>query len=119
MLLLPLQAKSLPPSQAKIESMARQLGMVYRDEVLVFQEPNDSQAEDITAEGQPVTVEIAEGTSVDDIALLLQKEQVVTDGQVFLSKVRELNLTTKLRAGVYTFAPHTPVEEVVKTLAHE
>jgi hypothetical protein len=135
LLILPTLFKSSQPAKTEIERMARELGMVYREEVLVFPGEEKAQPEEKNGPGQQamesekevptkpeaqtIAVEIVPGTSPEEMARLLKEKRVISDAGAFLARVYELKLEKKLRAGTYNFQVDTPAEEVIRTLAHQ
>jgi cell division protein YceG involved in septum cleavage len=113
--------KSSPPSQAEVEALARGYGMVYEDEVLVFGETAKPR-EEIPAE-EPEQVEtpiiqvsIPKGSSASKISELLLEKGVISDKMEFKDRVYKRNVSSKLGAGIFQFAPNLTVDEVIDNL---
>lgn len=89
------------------------------DEPLENEEgPNDdvdTDGEEAVAEGESEIL-IPPGALPGDIASLLEENKLIDNRQVFLDKVIESNLETKLKAGTYSIPPGSSYEEVLDIL---
>ncbi|GIO29972.1 MULTISPECIES: endolytic transglycosylase MltG [Paenibacillus] len=56
-------------------------------------------------EAPPITVKIASGSNLTDVADKLKKSGVISDAAAFVEKGRGQKMSTKIRSGTYEFAP--------------
>ncbi|MGV8082415.1 MAG: endolytic transglycosylase MltG [Coriobacteriia bacterium] len=66
--------------------------------------------------GTPVTVTIAEGSNSKTIAQTLASKGVITNGNMFLWRLRKAGAENKLKAGTYQLAGKMPYETVIEAL---
>jgi UPF0755 protein len=66
--------------------------------------------------GQPVQIEITEGSSTTAIAELLAENGVVTNANMFRVSVRRASADGELRAGVYDLSTGMPDDDVIDAL---
>lgn len=127
-------------SPAEIELAARELGMVYREEVLALEENSQKaekqdvrekarEAPELAAKERPTTQEVSQqqlvqvrivpGSTPRDIAELLKDRGVLTDVEGFLQVVYERKLQRKLRAGYFEFSLNSSPEEILKKITNQ
>jgi UPF0755 protein len=63
-----------------------------------------------------VVVTIPTGSSVNDIAKLLEKDKLIRNAGVFTQYVRSKNEQNKLQAGTYSLRPSQSVQEIVEII---
>lgn len=81
-------------------------------------EPEDTTpAEETVVEIKDVDFEIAPGSPGFKIATNLESAGLIQDVDEFISKLDELNLGNKLRAGTFKLNTGMTVEEIIRTLA--
>ena len=116
-------------SQEEVERKARELGMVYREEILVFNEEpelakeNFSEEEEQISASEPeplqeVKVIIPAGSDSGKIALILKNSGVILDEKEFLSVVYGKNLASKLKAGEFLFPPGANIDQVIELITN-
>lgn len=121
LLMMTMGMKSSPPSRAEVEALAREYGMVYENEVLVFGE-NPRSWQELPAEEQKqletdeIQVSIPKGSSASKISELLLEKGVISDKMEFKDRVYERNVSSRLGAGEFQFAPNLTVDEVIDQL---
>jgi len=121
------------PSKMEIEEMARNLGMVYREEV-VFYDSRGSDNDGSRGEGKSeekdvpvnkrneeqkpslITVKIESGLTLNQVGDLLVKEGVIENKEGFVVLVQKMGLSDKLIAGTYTFKRGEDVSKVITAL---
>lgn len=135
-------------SDSELERRARDLGMVYRDEVFLFDSgteegssPSEEEASSsgqgsdenkkqpvpeekpvAQAEGNPasaVTVTITAGTSLNDIGQQLEQLQVVESKEEFLAEVARQGVSNKIVADTYEIPSGKSTAEVVRILTEQ
>lgn len=121
------KGNSLPP-KAQIEAWARDLGMVYRDEVVAYapapagesnthEEHKQVAVEKANVPQGMVLIEIKAGSTSEQVADLLQRSGVIKDNTLLSRKLEEKGLANRIRAGYYLFKANTPVETVIQRIA--
>lgn len=105
-----LQFLNRGPSAAEIERWARELGMVYRTEVVTFRDTP------VAPPPEVVIVVIPGGFSSEAIARALQLGGVIAESQAFESRARARNLSQSFKAGVYRFEKGLPLDKVIDRL---
>ncbi len=114
---------------------ARELGMVFPEEVAVFDpspaqeglesgEEEGNQSTGSTAEGQqrdadlPVTVEVVipPGSGLESIADILWDQGIIRDQEIFIQLAREMGAARSLKAGVYQLPRDSDSYYVLKIL---
>jgi hypothetical protein len=116
-------------SREEVEKKARELGMVYRDEVLVFAEPepkedsleegsSPSSTPDSTGPEEPeeIKIIIPRGSTSKDIASILKNNGLIQSEEEFLDYSRARQLNSKLKAGEFLFHKGLSIEEITKIL---
>jgi hypothetical protein len=113
-------------SREEVEKKARELGMVYRDEVLVFAEPEpkeDSLEEGSSPSSTPdstgpeeIKIIIPRGSTSKDIAFILNNNGLIPSEKEFLDYVGVRKLASKLKAGEFLFHKGLSIEEITKIL---
>lgn len=87
----------------------------------VEEEPEEEETppveEETIVEVKDVAFEIAPGSPGFKIATNLEAAGLIENVDVFISKLDELNLGNKLRAGTFTLNTGMSVEEIIRTLA--
>lgn len=128
-------AKDTPPSKAEVEALARSYGMVYREEVLPWenttekapasaaeaekhkeQEEQGEQPKQEEQQVQVIRVYIPGGITSEQIGLILAQKGVITDAEAFTQRVRARGVSTRLRAGYYDLAPNMTIDEIIDRL---
>ena len=71
----------------------------------------------LAADGQQVTVEVADGESTSSIAQSLQQAGLVSSAGDFTKKVSDLGLDGSLQPGTYTLTSGMSLEDLAKTLS--
>ena len=71
----------------------------------------------LVADGQQVTVEVADGESTSSIAQSLQQAGLVLSAGDFTKKVSDLGLDGSLQPGTYTLTGGMSLEDLAKTLS--
>ena len=71
----------------------------------------------LVADGQQVTVEVADGASTSSIAQSLQEAGLVSSAGDFTKKVSDLGLDGSLQPGTYTLTGGMSLEDLAKTLS--
>lgn len=71
----------------------------------------------LVADGQQVTVEVADGASTSSIAQSLQEAGLVSSASDFTKKVSDLGLDGSLQPGTYTLTGGMSLEDLAKTLS--
>lgn len=66
-----------------------------------------------------VLVDIPKGTSLEELALLLEEEGVVADSEDLVSRIQEEGLEAYLRPGIYEFDQGASLSSVVTILTQE
>jgi len=120
------QGNSYEISNEEVEQRARELGMVYRDEVVAFSEQEEAQNQDqVQAQSQTqnqdqkealqedesgsdlkdgeLKVFIPRGSTSEDIAEILKKNGVIDNTEKFLEVIARKQLSSKLKAGMFVF----------------
>lgn len=126
-------------SPAEIELAARELGMVYRYEVLaleeeereeeaLLEESKEKSQEDLDKTPEPsvtepppekVLVRIVPGSTPQEIAALLKSQGVIAQEEEFLQVVYARKLQRKLRAGYFELPLNISPEEVLKYITNQ
>lgn len=116
---------------------ARELGMVFREEVAVFNpspgaeglEVEDSKADNFSERGVPEEqaqgsgapgevqeVHIPPGSRLDSIADILWQQGIIRDKKHFIELAQEMGATRSLISGVYHFTRDSDSYQVLKIL---
>jgi len=113
-------------SKEEVEKKARELGMVYRDEVVVFAEAGpreESQEEGALTSSTPdltgtegVKIIIPRGSTSEDIASILKNNGLIPSEKEFLNFISSHKLSYKLKAGEFLFHKGLSIEEITKIL---
>jgi len=127
-------------SNEEVEQRARELGMVYRDEVVAFNEQEEAQNQDQKqAQSQTqnqdqkealqeedksgsdlkdgeLKVFIPRGSTSEDIAEILKKNGVIDNTEKFLEVIARKQLSSKLKAGMFVFPKGATLDELVTLL---
>jgi len=105
--------KLFPPtlSVREIESRARELGMVYRTEVVPYREVVAS-----PPAKEMVIVVIPAGFSSEDVAQALKLGGIIGDEKAFETRARQRNVSQLFRAGVYRLEKGLSVDAVIDRL---
>jgi hypothetical protein len=119
----------------EIEARARELGMVYREEVVVFQEeqkqnspvvpqnnnsvsPVPEQTQQSQAQDRNVRIiKIPQYSTLTYVTDLLCREGVIKDRKVFAKLAREKNIINRIKAGTYEFPVGANPEDVVRMIS--
>ena len=107
------------PDQAQIERMARNLGMVYREEVLPIPESPPGapeKGEKPEPEKEYIQVAIPPGSSSQQIASLLVEKGLIQDRSAFERRVRERGVSTQLEAGQFELSPSWSIDQIIDVL---
>jgi hypothetical protein len=88
------------PTRAEVEARARALGMRHLTDLA----------------GGEVTVVIGDGSSLDQVADLLQAAGVLTDRERFLQVAQEKGLIGRLKPGVYHLRPGMEAAALVASM---
>ena len=133
------QGNSYEISNEEVEQRARELGMVYRDEVVAFNEQEEAQNQDqVQAQSQTqnqdqkealqedesgsdlkdgeLKVFIPRGSTSEDIAEILKKNGVIDNTEKFLEVIARKQLSSKLKAGMFVFPKGANLDELVTLL---
>lgn len=133
------QGNSYEISNEEVEQRARELGMVYRDEVVAFSEQEEAQNQDqVQAQSQTqnqdqkealqedesgsdlkdgeLKVFIPRGSTSEDIAEILKKNGVIDNTEKFLEVIARKQLSSKLKAGMFVFPKGATLDELVTLL---
>ena len=131
------QGNSYEISNEEVEQRARELGMVYRDEVVAFSEQEEAQNQDqVQAQNQnqdqkealqedesgsdlkdgELKVFIPRGSTSEDIAEILKKNGVIDNTEKFLEVIARKQLSSKLKAGMFVFPKGANLDELVTLL---
>ena len=133
------QGNSYEISNEEVEQRARELGMVYRDEVVAFSEQEEAQNQDqVQAQSQTqnqdqkealqedesgsdlkdgeLKVFIPRGSTSEDIAEILKKNGVIDNTEKFLEVIARKQLSSKLKAGMFVFPKGANLDELVTLL---
>lgn len=113
-------------SKEEVEKKARELGMVYRNEVLVFAEP-EPEEESLEEVGSPslipdltgseeIKINIPRGSTSEDIAFILKNNGLIPTEKEFLEYVLVHKLASKLKAGEFLFHKGLSIDEITKIL---
>ncbi|NLC77863.1 MAG: endolytic transglycosylase MltG [Clostridia bacterium] len=121
LLMLTAGSRLSAPSRAEVEALAREYGMVYEDEILVFSEsakPNspDPVIEQAEQETELIHVSIPKGISAERIAELLLEKGIIDDKMEFIDRVLQREVSIKLEAGEHYFAPALTIDEIIDQL---
>lgn len=85
--------------------------------VVVFANASCAQANpNMVEEGEQVTVEIADGSTVTSISQTLYDAGLIARTSDFESAVNAANAATSLKSGIYQFTGGTSVDDIVKSL---
>lgn len=68
--------------------------------------------------GLIATVTIPDGSLPTKIADILLNSNLIKDKDKFLSRAVELDIDTKLQSGTYEIKVGTPLDDIIKTIAH-
>ncbi|HHX51582.1 MAG TPA: endolytic transglycosylase MltG [Clostridia bacterium] len=112
------------PDQAEIERLARNLGMAYREEVVIFpelsQEASGNQetpaGEKPGSEDGLIQITIPPGSTSQQIASILVEEGLIRDRGSFERLVRERGVSTRLEAGQYELSPTWSLDKIIDIL---
>lgn len=107
-------------SEAEVIHKARELGMVFIEEV----EPNiQSQLEnhqkdelDMEISKEQIQIEIPEGASAQRVAQILSEEGF--DGKLFLEEVNSKGFFTQIKYGSYLINSDATIEEIIKLMTN-
>ena len=132
LLLTLFQGKNRILSQEEVEREARKLGMVYREEILTFSEPetlnkqpaeeksnSDKEGPDKIIGSKPaqseeqIKITIPRGSSSEKIGIILKDAGIITSEKEFSDFLYSRNLASKLKAGEFYFNKNATLEEVV------
>lgn len=113
-------------SKEEVERKARELGMVYREEVVTFTEPGQSlekhleeqeklSASDVEA-NQEIKVVVPSGSTSEEIALILKNNGIIQSEEEFLKVIKARYLSSKLKAGEFLFPKGVTIDEVITFL---
>lgn len=104
-------------SKSQIEEKARAFGMVYRDEVIVYDSDNAIQDKAKNSEKSELrTVQIDSGLTLQEVGRILENKEIIKDKGRFVELVQKLGLSDKLLAGTYIFRPGEDTYEVILTI---
>ena len=110
-------------SNSELERRARDIGMVYRDEVFAFEseqpeapEVDQSLIEKEEEGPKTITVTVVPGSSLEDVGEQLQAAGVLEDKEAFLKEVRQQKASKKIIAGDYELTAGMNVKEIVRLL---
>ena len=111
------------PSREEVERMAREFGMIYREEIIDFAKTDSGVVRDIgetpeeeekAREGPPATFEVKEskvtipsGAGSERIASILKNNKIIGSENEFLKRVEEKKLASKLAEGEH----YSPAEQ--------
>ena len=104
----------LEMSVQEIEEKARGLGMVYREEVVVFldeQKPDNPVPQDSIK-----TVSIPAGSNLTDVADLLYAKAIITDRDDFLRLAQKQKVTRLIKAGTYNLPVAADLQQVISII---
>lgn len=112
-------------TKAEIILQAREYGMVFPQEMVVFaDEPSENGARKgsvVSAvygeeKEPPVQVVIPAGITVTDVARILVEEGIISQADEFIREVERLKLSKKIKAGEYLLRPHSHLNLVIEEL---
>ena len=119
-------------SEWEVIQKAREVGMVFREEVAVFDpspggegleaegsKGDDSFDKDITegqAQGAFQEVIIPSGSGLDSIAIILWEHGIIRDKELFTELVQEMGAVRSLKAGIYSLPRDSDSYQVLKIL---
>ncbi len=132
----------------EIEKLARELGMGYKDEFILYEEVNEGSlqgndeqnmkseksednsgirtnvntGESTEQDGKKTEnkhVLIPRGSTTEEIAYILMQAGIISDANAFQRIIDERKLSRKIRAGEYTFHSGEGIEEIIKTITKE
>lgn len=122
-------------SDNEVEKRARDMGMVYRDEISAFEAMSGSRQTDeetgakeekteskVTGSVEEkklpdtVTLAIPKGSSTDEVGEQLMKLGIIKDKHDFLAEVQRQKASGKIIAGSYTIPSEGDVGKIVKLL---
>ena len=106
-------------SRREFEEKARDLGMVYKFEVLVFEKESEKFEEAVMPpEEEPklTTVVVKKGTTLHEVAQTLKAKGIVNNLDLFIELANELQLSDKIRTGTYDFKTGEDTYGVILTL---
>jgi len=121
------------PSKMQIEEMARDLGMVYREEVVLYEskdtdndgsegkEKSVDKDAPVSKENekqipQLITIKIEPGLTLSEVGDLLVREGVIENKDSFVVLMQKMGLSNKLRTGTYTFKRGEDILKVITAL---
>lgn len=77
----------------------------------------NSQLKPRSSESKLIDVKIVEGATVDQIASLLEDQEIIRSASAFKIYVRNNNLNNSLKAGEYQLDPSTGLKEIIEILS--
>lgn len=102
-------------SREEIERRARELGMVYREEVVVVDTQPEEAKEAVKTEVEYLVV-VPVGFSARRIAEVLELGGVIPSGEELAGAASAAGLDKVFRAGIYRFRQGEKVEDVLRRL---
>lgn len=101
-----------PPSREQLVAAARQLGMVFPEEV----ETAQPSAPAPPVADQAKTVIIPAGATANEIAALLQNAGLIENDDSFLARIRERQAVSRLKPGQYRFTEKPNLDQIIDQL---
>ncbi len=102
------------PAAAEVEALAREMGMIYPEEVPAPEPPPVT--EEPTSVVSQIVVVIPQQMPADLVGQVLERGGVVADGQAFADKAREMKVDADLKPGIYRFIPDEQLEVIVAAM---
>ncbi|NLJ99956.1 MAG: endolytic transglycosylase MltG [Clostridia bacterium] len=118
-------------SKTEIEGRARELGMVYEDEILVFDDkgegneaPDDGEPnpEISREEGQgeeAATLVVYPGSTLNKVAGDLEKNGIIDDRDLFIELAKKLGMSGRIRTGTYRLKTNEDLYTVIRTITEK
>ncbi|GAW92942.1 endolytic transglycosylase MltG [Calderihabitans maritimus] len=113
-----LGVEAAPPDRQQVIQLAREYGMVFPEEVVVFEEKGreEEKGEEIPPLPQEIEVTIPKGSTLKEISLLLASKGVVDKAEKFEELVKLLHLSHKIRAGDYRLPADGDLYDIILEL---
>lgn len=109
-------------TEEQIEDMAREMGMVYKNEVVTYgseggtEDSENAGQESLGDEGndsETVEIEIKSGMNLSEVGNMLKNKGVIEDEERFTELAERLHLSEKFIAGTYQISPERDMYDIL------